>query len=164
MPVVRHITGGSLFVYQGQHSVFTLESTDLAIHFQLGDLGSIPMPAETSQGMALDVSATLAGDQTLSFGAVDFNGQLRPKLWFAGMLRIHATPFVVPANTPHPIHHNTHFTMDGNLLAYTSSPTADDPGPPVFNYQLTGHGTVTVRMSPFIPSSRSVTSYFYSFT
>lgn len=164
MSVVRHITGGSLFVYQTQSSDFLLEGTDFAIHFSLGDLGSISMPAMGGPGAHISLSGMLAGDQTLRFGVVDYGGQVYPQLWFTGALNVHATAYTVPASSNRPVHHTSRFTLDGTLQAYLNNPAIGNPGPAVFDLQLKGKGKVTVRMSAAVSNVRSVTSYYYLFT
>ena len=163
MPVTRHITGGSLFIYQPGLSLFALESTDFAIRFELADFGSIPMPEMKSQGQTLNLSGYLGGGQTLRYGEVDYGGKVYPRLWFEGDLHITATPFIVPANSSHPIHHTTPFELTGTLKAFMADNISGNGGPAVFDYSLYGNGKVSVRLGPF-SGNRPVTSYFYSFT
>ncbi len=163
MQGVQHITGGSLFIFGGNAAGFGLETHDFAIQFRLGDIGSFPIALMVSAGDTINLSALLAGDQTLNVGVADVGGQVYPQLFFTGVLQFHALPIVVPADSGLPVHRTTHFTLDGNLQAYHNNPFIGPPGPPVFDVALSGGGRTTVRFGPTVAGTRSVTSYFLSF-
>lgn len=165
MPTQIKVTGGSLFIYSPGNSDFTLRTSAFSAKISLSDIGSFAMPNFLAPGSTYAPHGTLAGDQTLHNGCVDYGGQMYPTLWFTGLLGFSAAPFTVPTSSPsRPSAKTTAFTFDGTLNAYLTNPFID-VSPAVFEFQLLGKGKVTTRMTPIIAgASRDVTSYFYSFT
>ena len=160
MPPVRRITGGVLYAHSNATMNVTLESASFAVQFHLTDPGTIPLPGDTSQGLALDVSANNAD---FGFGTGDFGGQPYDKLWFGGNLQLIAKPFTVAPNSSNPIRQTTPFAVTGRLAGYTADPNGANTVPPLFDYQVSGRGRVTVSMYPYVGNSRSLLSLFYLF-
>lgn len=160
MPPVRRITGGVLYASSPTELDVTLESAKFAVRFNLTDPGTIPLPGDTSQGLSLDVSANNAD---FGYGPGDFGGQRYDKLFYGGALHLKATPFTVGPNSSNPLRQTTRFVVSGRLAAYTSDPNGANIVPPLFDYQVTGEGRVTVSMYPYVGNSRSLLSLFYLF-
>jgi hypothetical protein len=167
-PINRVLTGGSLFGTGSSTPDFNFEAKDLAVAFRLGDGGSFPLVISVvTAGSSFNASGTLAGDQTLRFGPVDYQGVSYPSLFFTGSLQFTATPVVIPANSAAPLQLNTKFKLSGTLSAFQNNPFTGPPGPAVFEATLTGKGTAGVRCSPSHPSGgstvRDVSSLFFGF-
>lgn len=160
---LRIVIGGSLLVTAGHRPAFAIETKDFAIGFSLGDTGSFNIPNAGGAGTQIDPSGVLAGDQTLSFGIVDYRGTVYPQLWFAGTLTFSATSFTIPGDSASVIHHTTPFTLAGDLRGYTNNPFLGNPGASVFDVRLKGKGKVTTRLTAANAGVRSVTSYFFAF-
>jgi hypothetical protein len=170
MPTAVKITGGSLCQIENGVRSFNLSAGVLALSIHLADSGSFFIPSQNFPGESFSLGGTLAGDQTLHNGPVDFNGQHHALIWFTGTLEFLSNAFVMPANGPTPITKTAKFTMSGSLNGFLNNPFIGDPGPPVFEVTLTGKGEAAVRFSasssigPDFPVGRWVRMMFHQFT
>ena len=167
-PINRTVTGGSLFGSGSSAPDFNFEAKDLAVAFRLGDAGSFPIVAVVvTAGSSFNASGTLAGEQTLRSGPVDFKGVSYTKLFFSGELDFTAEPVVIPSDSATPLQLSTKFTFGGTLSAYHNNPFVGPPGPAVFEAKLKGHGTAVLRCSASQPVGatmvRNLTSLFFAF-
>ena len=167
-PISRTVTGGSLCGIGSSGRDFNFEAKDLTVAFRLGDAGSLPIVAVVvTAGSSFDASGSLAGEQTVRFGPVDFQGVSYPSLFFSGSLQFTADPVVIPPDSATPLLLSTKFTFGGTLSAYHNNPFVGPPGPAVFEAKLKGHGTTVVRCSASHPAGatmvRDLTSLFFGF-
>ncbi len=164
-PIPLKVTGGSLFLWSPSGVDFTLRTSKFSAKINLSDIGSFSMPNFLAPGSSVALHGSLAGDQTLGSGIVDYNTGVNLHLYFSGSLNFTASPFTVPTSTPtKPAVKTVNFTFSGTLNGHLTNPFIDI-APTVFEYELTGKGKVTTRMTKIIGgASRDVTSYFYSFT
>lgn len=162
---LRLVIGGSLMVTTAPSRPFALESKDFALGFLLADTGSFSIQSHVvAPGDSVNPSGTLAGDQTLHQGVVDYRGVVYPLLWYTGTLAFTATPFTAPAANASILHITTPFTLDGDVQAYHNNPFIGNPGPSVLDFRVRGKGRVTTRLSGAGANGlRQVTSYFFSF-
>jgi hypothetical protein len=87
------VTGGSLCLIGSSGRDFNFEAKDLTVTVSLGDAGSFPIVAgAVTAGSSFNPSGTLAGEQTLRFGPVDFQGVSYASLFFSGSLQFAANP------------------------------------------------------------------------
>jgi len=168
-PISRTVTGGSLCLIGSGGRDFNFKAKDLTVAFRLGDAGSVPIVATVvTAGSSFNASGTLAGEQTLRFGPVEFQGVAHASLFFSGSLQFTAKPVVIPADSATPLQLKKKFTFGGTLSAYHNNPFVGPPGPAVFEATLKGSGTVVVRCSASHPSGaatvRDLTSLFFGFT
>ena len=168
MPISRTVTGGSLCLIGSSGRDFNFKSTDLTVAFRLGDAGSFPIVVGiVSAGSSFNPSGTLAGEQTLKSGPVEFQGVAYASLFFSGSLQFTADPVVIPADSAVPLQLKTKFTLSGTLSAFHNNPFVGPPGPAVFEATLDGHGSTVVRCSASHPSGatmvRDLTSLFFGF-
>ncbi len=161
---LRLIIGGSLMITTAPSRPFALESKDFALGFLLADTGSFNIQNYlVSPGDIVTPSGTLAGDQTLNQGVVDYRGVVYPQLWYAGSFEFVAKPFTVPAASASILHETTAFTVNGSVQAYHKNPFVGPPGPSVLDFRVKGKGKVTTRLSAADASGmRAVTSYFFA--
>jgi hypothetical protein len=166
-PISRTVIGGSLCGISSAPD-FNFESKDLTVAFRLGDAGSLPIVVVVvTAGSSFNASGTLAGEQTLGFGPVDFQGVSYASLFFSGSLQFTADPVVIPPDSATPLQLSTKFTFGGTLNAYHNNPFVGPPGPAVFEAKLKGQGTAVVRGSASQPTGatmvRQLTSLFFGF-
>jgi hypothetical protein len=167
-PLSRTLTGGSLCLIGSSGRDFNFEAKNLAVTFRLVDAGSFPIVAgAVTAGSSFNPSGTLAGEQTLQLGPVDFQGVSYASLFFSGSLQFAANPVVIPPDSVAPLQLNTNFTFSGTLSSYHNNPFVGPPGPAVFEAKLKGHGTTVVRCSASQPVGatmvRQLTSLFFGF-
>jgi hypothetical protein len=157
------IVGGSLFAQSVNANDLALETNDFAAQFALGHTPGIHLPLAPQIGTSINCSAVLAGRQALRMGYADFGGQSFQKMWYDGALTITAGSVLVPSLPAQPIRLIAAFKISGNLVAYPSDPAVNPPPPASFQYNLTGAGNVTVRLTAPVGAIRHVTSYYYLF-
>jgi hypothetical protein len=166
-PIDRTVTGGSLCLIGSSGRDFNFESKDLTVNVRLADSGSFPVIAIVTAGSSFNASGTLAGDQTLHLGPVEFQGVQYTSLFFGGSLQFTAKPIVIPPDSATPLQLNTKFTLGGTLNAFQNNPFVGPPGPAVFEVKLKGRGTAVVRCSASHASGasmvRDLTSVFFGF-
>src|SRR5262245_16107150 len=164
----RVVTGGSLFGTGSTTPDFDFAAQDLTVGVRLGDAGSLPLVGiVVTAGSSFNASGTLAGEQTLHNGSVEFQGIVYSSLFFNGTLQFTATPVLIPGNSATPLQLSTKFTFSGTFNAYHSNPFSGPPGPAVFEATLKGAGTAVLRCSASRPLAtttvRDVTSVFFGF-
>src|SRR5262245_26156376 len=167
-PINRTVKGVSLFVVGAEVPDFNFEARNLTVAFRLGDSGSFPITATpVTAGLSFNASGTLAGEQTLKTGPVDFQGVSYPSLFFNGSLLFAADPVTIPADSASPLPLSTPLKLSGTLNAYHNNPFVGPPGPPVFQAKLKGHGHAEIRCSAShavgATITRDLTSLFFGF-
>jgi hypothetical protein len=167
-PISRALTGGSLFGTGSTTPDFNFAAKDLTVVVRLGDAGSFPLVGTiVTAGSSFNASGTLAGDQTLRFGPVEFQGIAYSQLFFTGSLQFTAKPVIIPADSATPLQLKTKFSVAGMFNAYHNNPFIGDPGPAVFEATLKGGGTALVRCSAShslgATTVRDVSSLFFGF-
>jgi len=164
MPPISTIVGGSLFAYAPGGSEFALETNEFAVQFSLGLTDGIHLPLAPQMGTSINLSATLAGRKALNTGYADFDQNWFVKVWYDGSLEIKAGSVLIPSVPTTPIRLQAPFKISGTLTVFKNNPAVNPPPPPWFQYNVSGVGTVTVRLTKPIGSDRKVLSYFYQFT
>ena len=110
-----------------------------------GNAGPAGGPYEI--GDQIPIESTFAGELGLGNGEACIRGQAYDRLYYTGTIELHGDPLVVPDSDREIIVVRGPFTLDGALRGFTGNPFVGDPGPAVFDYQLSGQGTAAVRLA-----------------
>src|SRR5215472_19049348 len=112
LAISRALTGGALFGTGSLTPDFGFAAEDLTVGVRLGDAGSFPLVGiVVTAGSSFNASGTLAGEQTLHNGSVEFEGIAYSSLFFSGTLQFTAKPVLIPQNSATPLQLRTKFTL-----------------------------------------------------
>ena len=157
------VTGGQLTVTGsagGPH--FELIGSGFNIKNNGADQGNVAAQSHGpyKPGDAIDLHGKFAGELGLGSGPCKIGRLSYTKLFFTGTIEFKGSA-QVPGSKLATASVMGKFTFSGNLKGYTQNPFVGNPGPAVFDYQLSGHGTATVELKGF---SAGPPGYLYQFT
>jgi len=161
------ISEAVLYFYGINARGFTLRAKNLMATLNLADSGSFPVLGAYKAGEVINISGTLAGEQTLHSGPAYYDGKRYPKLFYEGSLVFNANRFALPPDSSHSVSIRVPFAFTGNLKAYESSNISGGGGPAVFDVVLSGKGQATANFGASYNvgsgRARDILTLFYYF-
>ena len=129
-----------------------------------GDQGNVPLQSGPLVVGPQSIGATFVGG--LGLGPAMVGGTAYPKLWYSGTLNFAGT-ITLTAAMPEPAIAVRAFKMTGNLQGFLNDPFGGNPGPAVFDSNVSGKGKAVILLTSFMQGASrlfSLTSLTYHFT
>jgi hypothetical protein len=168
MPTVK-LTHGYLAVLGNnggpQFQLFSQPPQSWVLTNEGADKGNVPLQSSPLSVGAHSIGATFAGDQGLGGGPSMVGATAYPKIWYTGTLNFVGN-ITLTAAMPEPLIAVRAFKMSGNLQGYLNNPFVGNPGPAVFDSNVSGKGKAVIIMTSFMQgknrlfSLKSLTYHF----
>lgn len=131
-----------------------------------GDPGNVPLQSGPLAVGAHSIGATFAGGLGLGAGPAMVGATAYPKLWYSGTLTFSGN-ITLTAAMPEPVIAVRAFKMTGNLQGFLNNPFVGNPGPAVFDSNVTGKGKAVILLTSIVQGTSRLfwlTSLTYHFT